>query len=129
MFGRSWLIAFIVWCDLWQWKAQSPGLSATNSMSRVAPTGTLRRHLAKAGARRDGAAVGAGHLEAMPVEVDRVAVHAQVAEAHAHALALLDDERVGARPRAAVEREDVEVGHHRGVRARRARRDRPLVRA
>jgi hypothetical protein len=26
---------------LWQWKAQSPGLSAVNSMSRDVPTGTL----------------------------------------------------------------------------------------
>ena len=41
MFGRSWAIAFIVWWDLWQCSTQSPGLSATNSKSLVAPTGTL----------------------------------------------------------------------------------------
>src|SRR5688500_1777992 len=31
----------MTWCDLWQWDAQSPGLSATNSIARIAPTGTL----------------------------------------------------------------------------------------
>ena len=41
MFGTSWLIAFIVWCDLWQWKAQSPSTFATNSTVRVDPTGTF----------------------------------------------------------------------------------------
>ena len=40
MFRMSWPIAFMVWCDLWQWNAQSPGLSATNSNARIAPTGT-----------------------------------------------------------------------------------------
>ena len=39
--GRLCAIAFMVWCDLWQWMIQSPGASATNSMSRVAPTGTF----------------------------------------------------------------------------------------
>ena len=39
MVGTLWPIAFMTWCDLWQWNAQSPGLSATNSMARIA-TGT-----------------------------------------------------------------------------------------
>ena len=32
-------MAFMVWCDLWQCSAQSPGSSATNSKARMAPTG------------------------------------------------------------------------------------------
>lgn len=40
MVGTSWPMAFMAWCDLWQWKAQSPGCSATNSIARIAPTGT-----------------------------------------------------------------------------------------
>ena len=35
-----WPIAFIVWCDLWQCTAQSPGTSATNSIARIWPTAT-----------------------------------------------------------------------------------------
>ncbi|MNT43043.1 hypothetical protein D3C72_1794940 [compost metagenome] len=31
-------MAFIVWCDLWQWKAQSPGSVAVNSTARIWPT-------------------------------------------------------------------------------------------
>src|SRR5436305_237063 len=30
MLGMSWPIWFIVWCVMWQWKAQSPGLGALN---------------------------------------------------------------------------------------------------
>ena len=33
-------MAFMVWCDLWQWTAQSPRLSALNSMARIWPTAT-----------------------------------------------------------------------------------------
>ena len=33
-------MAFIVWCDLWQWMAQSPGSSATKSNERIWPTAT-----------------------------------------------------------------------------------------
>ena len=38
----------MVWCAMWQWKAQSPAAVATNSMSRIWPTPTIsvtsRRH-------------------------------------------------------------------------------------
>ena len=30
----------MVWCDLWQWNAQSPGSFAVNSMARIWPTAT-----------------------------------------------------------------------------------------
>ena len=38
--GSPWPIWFIMWCVMWQWSAQSPGTSATNSMARVLPTCT-----------------------------------------------------------------------------------------
>src|SRR5688500_9008506 len=40
MLGNSWPIWFMTWWVMWQCRAQSPGLSAMNSMSRVLPTGT-----------------------------------------------------------------------------------------
>jgi hypothetical protein len=40
MVGTSCPIAFMVWWLLWQWKAQSPGSSAMNSIWRIWPTAT-----------------------------------------------------------------------------------------
>jgi hypothetical protein len=38
--GTLWPMAFIVWWDLWQWSAQSPGSVASNSITRIWPTAT-----------------------------------------------------------------------------------------
>ena len=40
MLAISWPIGPMVWCDLWQWNAQSPSASATNSIARICPTAT-----------------------------------------------------------------------------------------
>ena len=40
MVGTPCPMAFMVWCDLWQWNAQSPGSWAVNSMARICPTAT-----------------------------------------------------------------------------------------
>ena len=45
----------------------------------------------------------------MAVKMDRMTIHAEVAETEPHAVALLHDQRIGPRPDAAVEREEVEV--------------------
>ena len=89
----SWPIAFIVWCDLWQWIAQSPGSSATNSIARIGADRNVGRDLGPARAFRHPAAVGAGHLEIVAVQVDRMVGHGEIADADAHAVALAHDER------------------------------------
>ena len=88
MFGKSWPIWFMMWWVMWQWSAQSPGSSATNSMARVLPDGTstvVSGHWAESGISP---AVGLGDAELIAVDVDGVVVHgAQVAQADAHPVA------------------------------------------
>ena len=94
-FAASWPIWFITWWVMWQCSAQSPGSSATNSIVRVVPTGTST--VVSGDARDAGTAPPsvADDLERVAVQVDRVVVHrAEVAEADAHALAGLGDERL-----------------------------------
>ena len=47
MVGTSWPIAFIVWCDLWQWNAQSPGDRVELDGAHLAD-GDVGRHLGPA---------------------------------------------------------------------------------
>jgi hypothetical protein len=78
---------------LWQWIAQSPGASATNSKARIC----AHRHVdgdlgpARAFFGTQPPSVH-GHLEIVAVHVDRVVGHGEVAEADAHAVALAHDE-------------------------------------
>ena len=88
MVGTSWPIAFIVWCDLWQWNAQSPSSVASNSIARICPTAMSVVTSGQRDAARRPAAVGAGHLELVAVQVDRMVGHRQVADADAHAVVL-----------------------------------------
>ena len=59
--------------------------------------------------------------------MDRVTIHAEIGEADSDALVALDHERIGARPGAAVEGEDIEVGHDLGIRGEGAGLDRPFL--
>ncbi len=56
-------------------------------------------------------AVGAGHLEFMAVQMDRVVGHGQVADTQAHPLALTRHQRIDAGKHAAIEGPQVEVEH------------------
>jgi hypothetical protein len=88
MGGMPWPICVITWWVMWQCIAQSPGSSATNSITRVLPTGTSTVVSGQLRRLGDVAAVGRRDLEGVAVQVDRVVVHrAEVAEADAHALA------------------------------------------
>ena len=60
----------------------------------------------------DAAALGAGGVEGVAVDVHGVVVHAEVDEADADALALAHDERGGGGAGFAVEQEPVELHHH-----------------
>ena len=65
-------MAFMVWWDLWQWKAQSPGTSATTSKTRTAPTGTsmvVSGHCALSGTQPPSVQVTA---KLMAMQMDRV---------------------------------------------------------
>jgi hypothetical protein len=80
-------MAPMVWWLLWQWKAQSPGSSAMNSIWRIWPTATS---VVTSGQRAvwARAAIGAGDLELVAVHVDGVVGHGQIAHADAHLVAL-----------------------------------------
>jgi hypothetical protein len=84
MVGTSWPIAFIVWWLLWQWKAQSPSSSARKSICRIWPTAMSAVTSYWRVLFGVGPAVGAGDQELVPVQVDRVVGHRQVADADAH---------------------------------------------
>ena len=77
--------------------------------------------------RRDLAAVGRDDVEVVAVQVDRMAFLPDVAEADAHPISRLGDQRRRARERPAVEGEEVEVGHDVRVRVGAPRPDEPFV--
>lgn len=86
------------------------------------------RRLRDPGRSRDLATVALDDPEAVAVNVQRVARHAQVRAADADAVVLGDDQRCRPGIRPAVEREEIEVEHDVRVGAVRARVDRPHVR-
>ena len=52
----------------------------------------------------------------MPMKVNRMTVHAQIGETDSNPLVQLHDQWIGAGPDAAVEREQIEIGHDVRVR-------------
>ena len=67
-------------------------------------------------ALRRRAAVGAGDQELVPVQVDRMVRHRQVADADAHLVVLPHDQRIDAGEDAAVPAPQVEVEHRHDLR-------------
>src|SRR5262249_29183734 len=61
-------------------------------------------------------AIGAGHVNMVAVQVDRVVGHGEIAHAHAHAVAEAYRQRVDSREHAAVPGPHVEVRHFRHLR-------------
>ena len=84
----------MVWCDLWQWIAQSPGYVGVELVGAHGADRDVDRDLRPARLRPHPAAVGAGHLEVVAVHVDRMVGHGEVADAHPHAVALGDHQRI-----------------------------------
>jgi hypothetical protein len=80
------------------------------------PHRDVGRHLVLARALRRRPAVGAGDQELVPVQVDRVVGHRQVADADAHLVHVPHHQRVDAREDAAVPAPQVEVQHRHDLR-------------
>jgi hypothetical protein len=85
--------------------------------------GDVGRHLGPARRLRHPAAIRASDLEAVPVQVDRVVRHRQVAHADAHLVAQARDHRIQAREHAAVDGPQIKVEHRVGARRVAARFD------
>ena len=68
------VMKFIMWWNMWQWSTQSPGLFATNSMSRAWATADEHVVARDPGRLRDAARLGPGDPEGQPVQVHRVVV-------------------------------------------------------
>jgi hypothetical protein len=81
---------------LWQWIAQSPGLSATKSKARICADGTSIGDLRPRGGFRHPAAIGAGDLEIIAVHVDRVVGHGEIAEPDPHLVTFCHDKMIDA---------------------------------
>ena len=71
----------------------------------------VHRHLGAACGQRPGTAIAAGDLELMPVQVDRVVGHGQVAHPQPHPVAQAHVERVDTRKGPAVPGPEVELEH------------------
>src|SRR3990167_2456267 len=95
-------MAFMVWCDLWQWIAQSPGSSALNSKARMPPTGIS---IVTSGQRA------LSGTQPPAVHVDRMIGHGEIAHTHAHTISFPHDKGIDPRKGAAIPGPQIEVEH------------------